>query len=73
VQVKHRAVIVRLGTSVRRMSSVIMAAETMILLGRSTVLEILFTIRDDKGAQVILGVAGGASLELVCAPCQKPA
>jgi hypothetical protein len=45
----------------------------MILFGRSTVLEVLFTIRDsDKGAQVVLGVAEEASLKLACAPCQKP-
>jgi hypothetical protein len=50
-----------------------MPAETMIFLGRSTVLEDLFTILDsDKGAQVVLGVAEEVSLKLTCAPCQKP-
>jgi hypothetical protein len=58
VQMKCRAAIVSLGTSVRWMSSVIVPTGTMILLGRSTVLAVSFTIRDSgKGAR--FGKGGG--------------
>jgi hypothetical protein len=46
------ALIMSLGTSVRQMLSVIVPPETIILLERSTVLEVSFMIEDsDKGAR----------------------
>jgi hypothetical protein len=61
-QVKHRAAIVRLGTSVRQMSSVVMPAETMIFFGK---VDGVGGPLCDPGQRQ--GMAEEASLKLTCA------